>query len=225
MNGRCLPLALLLCCALTARCGGAPTAPDRYGNPLILLTCPSGTATSLTCTGPVTCDGSGCRPGTPTDVTATATWTTDDPSVARVTGPGTLVAAGPGYTMVRAAASGVSSGFHPIGVFAGTPPLPVFGLQGTVREGTPPNDVKIDGATIEVLDGLVAGRIAHSGAPSDAIPGFPFPTAPGLYRINGVPPGTIRLRVTKEGYLPMERDVAFVFVGGPGTVDFQLQRQ
>ena len=127
--------------------------------------------------------------------------------------------------MVRAATPGVSGGFHPVAVFAGTPPLPVFGLQGTVREGAPPNDLKIDGATIEVLDGPIAGRTAHSGAPGDAIPGFPPISAPGLYRINGMPPGTTRLRVTKEGYLPMERDVTFEFLGGPGTVDFQLQRQ
>lgn len=223
---RCLQLGLLLSCALTARCGGAPTAPERYENPLILVTCGRGTAASLHCTALVPCASGSCRPGTPPDVTATATWTTDDPSVARVTGPGALVAVGPGYTTVRAAYAGISGGAHSLAVFAGTPPLPVFALQGSVREGTAPSDPKIDGATIEVLDGLIAGRTARSGMPADAVPGLSLPpiSAPGLFRIEGVPPGTMRLRVTKDGYLPVERDVTFELLGGPATFDVLLHR-
>jgi hypothetical protein len=227
MIRRCLPLAVLLSGVSAARCGDTPTAPERYANPLIVVRCTTASASSLNCTAPVHCSQDPCRPGTPTDVTASATWTTDDPLVARLTGPGTLAAVGTGYTTVRAVTPGVSAGFAAVAVFAGTPPLPVFGLQGTIRQGTPPNDVKIDEATIEALDGLVAGRIAHSGAPPVDVPGFAFPgpSAPGLYIINGVPPGTTRLRVTKEGFLPVERDVTFTFLGGPGTVDFELQRQ
>ena len=227
MTGRHLPIALFLCFALTTRCGSTPTAPDnRYGSPLILVRCETGSASALNCTAPVGCSLYPCQPGTPADITATATWTTDDPSVAKVTGPGILVPVGPGNTVVRAATSGVGGGSHSVAVFTGTAPLPTFGLQGTVHEGATPNDVKIDGATIQVIDGLIAGRIATSGAPPAGIPGFSSPpTRPGLFIINGVPPGTIRLRVRKEGYVPVERDVTSTFAGGPGNVDFQLQRQ
>ena len=172
MLGRYFPLALFLCCKSTSRCGGPPTAPDRHGSPVILVTCTSATASSLNCTAPVSCSLYPCLPGTPPDVTASATWTTDDPSVARVAAEGTLVAVGPGYTTVRAVTSGVSEGFRAVAVYPGTPPLPVFGLQGTVREGASPNDVKIDGATIQVLDGLIAGRIWSRGVPPAAVPAF-----------------------------------------------------
>jgi hypothetical protein len=161
------------------------------------------------------------------DVTAIARWTTDDPSVARITGPGILAAVGPGNTVVRVSSPGVSEGFRSVAVFTETAPLPTFGLQGIVHEGATTNDGRIDGATIEVIEGLVTGRIATSGAAPAVIPGFfaPGPASPGLFIINGVPPGTVRLRVTKEGYVPLERDVTFTFAGGPGIVNFQLQRQ
>jgi hypothetical protein len=144
-----------------------------------------------------------------------------------VTGPGILVSVGPGNTVVRASVSGVSEGFHAVAVFTGTAPLPTFGLQGLVHEGATPNDGRIDGATVEVIQGLITGRSATSGAPPAVVAGFfaPGPASPGLFIINGVPPGTLRLRVRKEGYVPVERDVTFTFAGGPGSVNFQLQRQ
>jgi hypothetical protein len=80
---------------------------------------------------------------------------------------------------------------------------------------------------VEVIEGLIAGRTATSGAPPTVVPGFlaPGPAAPGWFFINGMPPGTVRLRVKKDGFVPVERDVTFTFDGGPGTVNFQLQRQ
>jgi hypothetical protein len=121
----------------------------------------------------------------------------------------------------------MGEGFHQVAVFAGTGPLPTFGLQGVIYEGATPSDGKIDGATIEVVNGLIVGRIATSGAPPVAVPGYfePGPVAPGLFLINGVPPGTIHVRVMKEGYRPVERDVTFTFAGGPASVDVQLQHQ
>jgi hypothetical protein len=144
-----------------------------------------------------------------------------------VTGPGVIVAAGPGNTVVRATSAGVSEGFQYVAVFTGTAPLPTFRLQGIVYEGPTSNDGKIDGAIVEVIEGLIAGRTATSGAPPAVVPGFPAPgpAAPGLFIINGMPPGTVRLRVKKDGFVPVERDVTFTFAGGPATVNFQLQRQ
>jgi hypothetical protein len=113
-------------------------------------------------------------------------------------------------------------------VFPGTTPLPTFGLQGTVYEGATPNESRIDGATIDVIDGLIVGRRATSGSRPEPVPGYfaPGPAAPGLFIINGVPPGTIRLRVSKDGYVPEERDVTFTYLGQVGSAtNFQLRRQ
>jgi hypothetical protein len=228
MTGRYLPTALAIECVFLAACGSTPTAPDgRNGSPVILVRCETGSASALGCVAPVACSLYPCQPGTPADVTATATWTTDDPLVARVTGPGTVVSVGLGNTVVRAVSSGIGEGSRPVSVFTGTAPLPTFGLQGTVYEGATWTDGKIDGAVVEVILGLVNGRTATTGARPVPMPGFfaPGPAAPGLYIINGVPPGAIRLRVTKDGYVPVERDVTVSFSGGTGNVDFRLQRQ
>ena len=56
------------------------------------------------------------------------------------------------------------------------------------------------------------------------LPPGPTPLA-GVYIINGIPVGTIRLRVSAPGYTPVERDVTFTFAGGPAAVDVQMQRQ
>src|SRR3954451_17923792 len=87
----------LVCCVLINRCGGTATAPDeRHGSPVIIVRCESGSASALMCTAPVSCSGLyPCQPGTPADVTATATWTTDDPTIAEVTGVGIVAAVAP----------------------------------------------------------------------------------------------------------------------------------
>jgi hypothetical protein len=213
--------------ALATGCGSTPTAPsDRFGSPAILLRCNSGSASALNCTAPVSCSLYPCRPGVPTDVTGIATWTTDDPSVARVTGPGVIVAAGPGNTVVRATSAGVSEGFQYVAVFAGTAPLPTFRLQGIVYEGPTSNDGKIDGAIVEVIEGLIAGRTATSGAPPAVVPGFPAPgpAAPGLFIINGMPPGHSSPS-REEGWLCSGRARCDLYVRRRATVNFQLQRQ
>jgi hypothetical protein len=95
-----------------------------------------------------------------------------------------------------------------VAVFPGTPPLLTYSVDGYIYEGTPTARVPIDGARIEVLDGPAAGRLAVSGDPPLLLPGFTPVAAPGMYRIYGVPSGSVRIRVSKGGYIDQEREVA-----------------
>ena len=206
---------LLLLALLAQGCDRTPAAPERHGIPQVLVSCEPASATSAACRASVVCSLYPCQRGTPDDVTAVATWSVDSLEVARVTGPGRLEAGTPGHTLVRAAWSG-SSHWVPIAVFSGTPPLQTYTIEGRVYEGTPASRVPIDGAVIEILDGVVAGQKGVSGSPATGLP------APGLYRIPGVPIGSFRIRVTRAGYIAQEREVAGAGFTG---VDFYLQRE
>jgi hypothetical protein len=72
-----------------------------------------------------------------------------------------------------------------------------------------------------VLNGVAAGRRALSGDPPMPLPGVTPIAAPARYQIDGVPSGTIRLRVTKQGYVDQEREVTGAQFTG---ADFYLQR-
>jgi len=162
------------------------------------------------------------------DVTQSAVWTAGDSSVVRMAAPGIFQAVGRGDTFVRAAwhtmnAYMLNSYMRPVSVFAGTPPLPTYEVFGSVyQKGQTPATGAITGAVIQILDGLVAGRTATSGVLPALLPGFLGPFGgPGYYRLLGVPPGTYRLRITRDGYVSQERDV-IVTVGSP-VADFQLE--
>ncbi len=107
-------------------------------------------------------------------------------------------------------------------MFPGTPPLPTYSIDGYIYEGTPTARVTLDGATVEVLNGVAVGRRALSGDPPQPLPGVSPVAAPGLYRIHGVPNGTTRVRVTKEGYIDQEREVTGVQFSG---AHFYLERR
>jgi len=107
-------------------------------------------------------------------------------------------------------------------VFPETPPLPTYSIDGYIYEGTPTAIVTLDGATVEVLNGVAAGRRALSGDPPLPLPGASPIAAPGLYQIHGVPNGTTRVRVTKEGYVDQEREVTGVQFSG---AHFYLERR
>ncbi len=158
------------------------------------------------------------------DVTQGATWTVGDGSVATSLGSGVFMAAAPGDTFVRADWQGIASALRPVSVFAGTPPLPTVEIFGSVwQAGQTPATSYIDGATIRILNGLVAGRTATSGVPPPLLPGYVGPFGgSGYYRLLGVPPGTYRLQITKDGYASQERDVTLDGTASP-AVDFQLK--
>ena len=112
-------------------------------------------------------------------------------------------------------------------VFVGTPPLPTYEIAGGVylkgqvsAPGSPA--VAINGAVVQILDGLVAGRTAISGVPPALLPGYVGPFGgPGYYRLLGVPPGRYRLRITKDGYITQEQDVSVT--GGSPVANVQLE--
>ena len=217
----CAALALvLLVMVCSASCGDSPTSPERHGIPQVTITCEPVSSTVTLCLAPVHCSGEPCQPGTPVDVTTIARWEVDDPEVVRVTGPGRLEAVAPGDTLVHATWS-ISHYWRRVSVFPGTAPLPTYSIDGYIYEGTPAARVPLDGAIVEVLNGVVAGRRAISGAHPLAPGGSPI-VAPGRYEIDGVPSGTFTIRVTKEGYLDQEREVAGVQFS---NADFYLQRR
>src|SRR5579862_7195764 len=122
---------LLITVTAPSACGSmSPATPDRFGIPAVLVYCDQATGTALKCRAPVLCvDIYPCQ-GVLPDVTATATWSVDDPSVAQVVAPGTLVGVGVGNTVVRAQSTSFGSGSRQIAVFAGTMPLPTFSIEG-----------------------------------------------------------------------------------------------
>ena len=158
------------------------------------------------------------------DVTQSAEWMIADPSIVRSVEPGVFSAVGIGDTFVRAKWTYFTSWMQPVSVFTGTPPLPTSEIHGTVsRAGQTPATGFIDGAVIQILDGLIAGRMAISGTPPPLPPGYVGPLGGrGYYRLLGVPAGTYRLRITKDGYASQEREVTVNPPGGP-SANFQLE--
>jgi len=156
------------------------------------------------------------------DITQSAEWVVADASVVRAVTPGVFAAVGNGHTFVHAIWRGLDSNdfaHTPLAVFPGTAPLRTYEIFGSVSQsGQTPSASPINGAVIEVVDGLAAGQTATSGVPPPLLPGYfgPF-GGPGYYRILGVPSGTYRLRISKAGYASQERTVT---VSTP--VDFQL---
>jgi len=215
-----------LCAVLVAACGGGtPAGPTRYGPPSLVVSCyPVGT-TSLTCKAGVTCYLYPCAPGTPSDVTYEAVWESADTSILRVVAAGYFDAVGLGDTVVNARwqYDQRAEGGRTVSVFPGLPPQPTAEIFGSVYEaGKTAAVAPIDGALIEVIEGLLVGRTATSGVPPPLPPGYGPAGGRGYYRLLAVPAGTYRLRVTKEGYVAQEREVTVPVGSSPG-VDFQLQ--
>lgn len=210
--------------ALLVACDAeTPSGPTRYGVPLLAVSCSTAGVNPLLCANRISCGGPyPCAPEVPTtDLTGQAIWESGNPAVVRIIEPGVVGAVGVGDTLVRARWQHYDAQ-RTVSVFAGTPPLPTNEIFGGVYEaGKTPATGAIVGATIEVIDGLLAGRSVTSGVPPPLLPGFfgPF-GGPGYYRILGVPAGTYRLRVSMAGYVTQERDVT-VADGSP-SAEFQM---
>jgi hypothetical protein len=153
------------------------------------------------------------------DVTAFASWTVGDAAVLRSLAPGTFQAVAAGETFVTANWQNLPTQRRPVSVFAGIPLL-TYEVDGRVSAGTSP----LNGAVIQILDGLVAGRMTISGAAPALLPGYlvsPLPPVAGSFHFLGVPPGTYRVRVTKDGYIGQEQNVSVVS-GSPRSLAFEL---
>ena len=141
----------------------------------------------------------------------------------RVVSSGVVEAVAPGDTVIRTSHPLAGDGSRSISVFPATAPLPTFVLAGTVVDGSDAARPPLNGATVQILSGLVAGKTAVSGVAPPFLPGFwePAPNFPaGSFDIFGVPQDSYRVRVSKAGYVTQERDVS-ALVGS----SFLLQRQ
>ncbi len=179
--------------------------PERHGIPQVTIVCAPGSATLMLCRAPVSCSLYPCADGTPTDVTETATWSVDEASFASMASPGVVKAVAVGHTILRVKWT-FTDYFIPIAVFPGTPPLPTYEYEGMVYDGGAASRTPLNGARVEILSGLAAGRTTLTGAMPDFYPGATVVTFPGHYAFFGIPSGTYRLRVSKEGFQPQEID-------------------
>jgi hypothetical protein len=218
----------------SSTCGGptTPSCTDQYGRGetalnYLALTCAT-VGSQLQCQSEASISGLYVYCPKSEDVTSQATWTVGNPAVARVVAPGMVEATGLGDTTITASfqASSIITSSVPFSVFAGMPPQRTYYLTGSVYQpGTPLITGGINGAVIQMLDGIFAGRTATSGVPPPPLPGYFVPAvSAGQYYFLGVPAGTYRLRVTKDGYTPQECTIS---VAVPSIVyspcDFPLQ--
>jgi hypothetical protein len=219
--------ALVINCA----CSG-PTAPknckDEYGRGetrlnLLTVSCPT-VGSQLQCQAVASISGLYVYCPMQQDVTQAAGWTTGDSSIVRNVAPGVFEAVSPGDTVVNAAWQNLPS-YNPglpVSVFPGTPPFRTYDIEGSVFLNGQIPLTAINGASIQILNGLVAGRAEISGVTPTPLPGYSsYSVSLGHFRFLGVPPGTYRLSVTKDGYRSQERDVT-VSRGTPPIVKFEL---
>ena len=218
-----LVLAAVGAALANVSCGSTPTSPDRHGPITVTVQCEPASAQLTRCRAPVSCGLYGCYPGTPDDLTSRATWTVENAAVARIVAPGQVEAVGPGDTVVRASDASVGEGSTPVSVFPGTAPLPTLILTGSVADGSIAAHPPLDGATVQILDGLVAGRIATSGVAPPFMPGYWGPTGffrSGDYEFFGIPKGTYTVRVSRPGYVTQQRAITI----GSTPTQFVLER-
>jgi len=124
--------------------------------------------------------------GTTKDVTADAAWISLQTSVVTVEGAGTLKAAALGRATLRVG-YGQFRDDVPIEVM----PLDTFVLEGHVNEVAAG---PLTGATLEIIEGSPAGQSVRTDSE-------------GYFAIFGLS-GTLRVRATSAGYVPLERNVS-----------------
>lgn len=159
------------------------------------------------------------------DITAAASWLVGNPTIVKSDGSGVFESGRAGDTVITAKWQNLASYDKPVSVFPGTPPYPTYEIFGTVSNSTVPpplSNAAMNGATVTILDGLLAGRSVTSGVPPPLLPGYfgPF-GGTGYYRLLAVPPGTYTVRATKDGYLPLTKVGTVGYEGGP-SIDFPL---
>jgi hypothetical protein len=232
----CLPLKLAPLAVLTVLPAllldcGSPTAPDsRQGFIALRIVCDGSATSPLVCRAETYCTGLYRCPDPAADgadATQRATWSSEDPTIVRVIRPGVVEAVASGDTVLVADLSGVGGpARRAVSVFPGTAPLPTSEIFGSVWEaGKTVATGALSGATVRVMNGIVAGRTATVGVPPALLPGYfgPF-GGPGYYRILGVPAEAYQLQVSASGYVTEQRPVTVTTLGS-SLADFQLRPQ
>src|SRR5215813_13181960 len=220
---------LVLGCHNACSSSAAPSCTDQFGRGQTGLTevvvhC-SASSSNLQCQAVQRSTGFYDYCPTQQDVTASVNWTSGDPAIVRSSGQGVFTAVETGDTFVQATYGGQSR-MRPVSVFPNMPPLPTYEISGSVfQAGSTSGSSPIDGAVIQILDGLVAGRMATSSQPPPPLPGYSGGAGGrGFYRLVGVPPGTYHLQVTMSGYVSQQGLVTVTAGSGSGPImDFPLQ--
>src|SRR5262245_26818430 len=167
--------ALVLSCH-SACSSTSPSCTDQLGRgqtglTIVVLSC-SASSSNLQCQAVQRSTGFYDYCPTQQDVTASVNWTSGDPAIVRSNGQGVFTAVGTGDTFVQAT-YGSQSPTRPVSVFPNMPPLPTYEISGSVfQAGSTSGSSPIDGAVVQILDGLVAGRMATSGVPPPLLPGY-----------------------------------------------------
>jgi hypothetical protein len=215
--------------AVAAAACGSPTAPDsRSGVIFLAVACTGDGTTPLECTARTACTGycTGEQNAGLQDMTASAAWAVDGAAVRHV-GRGRFEAVATGDVRISASLPGtfLSVDGPPAAVFPGRQPVPTYALSGTVGVGIyepspfgprPVFSSYLNGASVEILNGLVAGRREVTGRPPLLLPGF-FPGIPpfgdGSFRFLGVPSGSYELEILPPGRPPTRVTVSVGFSG------------
>ena len=208
-------LAFYVVSLCVAGCG-TPTEPDwRPGVLYLNLSCTGDGSAPMTCRAVIKCSGYCTTFQGDRDITATAVWGVEGVA-ARHVANGDYEAIGIGDVVVTAVASDNSTftATRTATVFSGHQPLPTGRLRGLVGVGTyqatpfgpqPVYASYIDGATVEILDGVAAGRRETTGQSPAVRPGFgvPLPIIPGGVEFQGIPAGRYELEVRAPGRAPV----------------------
>jgi hypothetical protein len=223
---------------LTTVACNSPTAPDpRTGIvELRISSCDFTGRSPLECRAQLICNGLYPCPSLESnsrDVTEAATWNATPAAIVRVVAAGRIEAVGVGDGAVSVAYTSEGNRLQSsrtVSVFGGTAPLPTAGIGGSVSEiGKTLSTGGIQGAVVEIVNGLVAGRTATTGTTPMPVFGFSASSlAPYQYAIFGVPPGRYTVRVIAEGFVSVERSMTVTDAtrwDDSGSGDFQLLRR
>src|SRR5206468_11561658 len=130
---------LVLMAFSTIACGPeAPSCVDSLGRGerqfnLITLSCGNAGA-RLVCQATASITGLYVYCPMRRDITSDATWTANDPTIAKSVGAGAFESGRIGDTYIQASWQGIGSYPQPVSVFMNGPPLPTYEISGNVFE-------------------------------------------------------------------------------------------
>jgi Carboxypeptidase regulatory-like domain/Bacterial Ig-like domain (group 2) len=188
VRGAARVIAMLLAASVASRCGsvgGAHPSPTPTVTAVLVTSggasAQTGQSTQLTATATLS-------DGTTQTVTTQATWGSTNTAVATVSSAGVVTFVAPGDVDVRATYQSVMGTLH----FAVTAVTLRFRLSGVITDSG--NQRGVEGVLVEILNGPDAGRSTRTDAN-------------GAYSFADVVAGTFTVRVSKQPYEAVERQV------------------